>query len=322
MSVAGSLDWEYVGPHTYLLAPLSWLYAGGWRAYQAIYDLGLKRAKKPHDRILCVGSLLSGGAGKTPITLWLAQQLGPDRVVLSANGYGGQKRLGAQMAPSGPLEASVWGDEPALLRWRLPETPLIVGRDRVAAAEIAAKDHPDRIMLMDDGFQHLPLEKDLSIVIDPEDLPNRFAIPAGGYREPWGPGRKRADIVLPGSGYRLVQEPPRLLAPSGGETAPPSDALLLTAIARPWRVARIIEALGVNLIKGGLFLKDHDRMDQPGLLRGLPGEHPVIVTAKDWVKLREREDADPARFLILDHRVSVEPAEQFLRHVREAIGGV
>ncbi|RYD40359.1 MAG: tetraacyldisaccharide 4'-kinase, partial [Verrucomicrobiaceae bacterium] len=158
-----------------VLTPLSWLYAAGWQAYLATYRFGFKKAAEPHRPILCVGNLQVGGSGKSPLVRHLIDVLrGMGReVVVSCSGYGSPRAEAATLAPEGELDAAEWGDEPAMLRMQVPDLPLVVGRRRVLAAAIVHQHFPNAVMLMDDGFQHLPLRKTLSIVLDPLQPKNR-----------------------------------------------------------------------------------------------------------------------------------------------------
>src|SRR4051794_30361708 len=99
-----------------LLTPASWGYALGWQAYLAMYQLGFKKAKAPHRPIVCVGNLLVGGTGKTPVTIHISDLLTGlgHQVVISCSGYGSPASEAACLAPKGPLSASEWGDEAAL----------------------------------------------------------------------------------------------------------------------------------------------------------------------------------------------------------------
>src|ERR1700740_2610619 len=165
--------WDSESPRARLirifLAPISFLYALGWRSYLALYQLGLKKPSEPHKPVVCVGSLQVGGSGKTPLTLYLAallRKLGYE-VAIGCSGYGCPASEAAKIAPDGPLKASEWGDEPAMIRELLPEVPLIVGRRRVLAAKLCHASFPNSVLLMDDGFQHLPLQKHLSLLAMP-----------------------------------------------------------------------------------------------------------------------------------------------------------
>lgn len=291
-------------------APFSLLYGIGWEAYLGIYKLGLKRAKHPHSPILCVGNLVSGGSGKTPVTIHLAsllRDLGYS-VVVSCSGYGSPRSEAASVAPEGELNPAEWGDEAALFRLRLPDLPLIVGRRRVLAAELCHQTFPDSILLMDDGFQHLPLQKDLSIILDPEKPKNRMCLPAGPYREPrWN--RKRADLVIPGK-FR-VAEAVHMVDSQGDAVGTPSECALLCAIGQPQNVIASLEQLGTRIVSRFL-LPDHDPLTGGTLIHNLPSQMPTVVTAKDWVKLRNRQDIREREFLILNHQVQVEPKAEFL----------
>ena len=303
-----------------VLTPASWLYALGWQSYLAIYRFGLKKAKKPHSPVVCVGNLVSGGSGKTPVTLHLVsvlRELGYE-VAVSCSGYGSPASEAARVAPEGPLLASEWGDEAALFRWLLPDLPLIVGRRRVLAAQLCHERFPGALLLMDDGFQHLPLAKDFSLVLDPLRPVNTRCLPAGPYREPRG-NRKRADLVLPGE-FRIEEEPGLLVDPAG-EARQVDECALLCALGQPQKVVATLAAMGVRVAEQFL-LPDHDPLTAGTLVAGLPKGRPVAVTVKDWVKLRERADVGERDFLILKHSVRIEPRNEFAAWLKRRLHGL
>jgi tetraacyldisaccharide 4'-kinase len=292
------------------LTPASYLYALGWQTYLKMYDLGFKKPSEPHYPVICVGNLQVGGTGKTPVTLAIAKflkQAGRELVV-SCSGYGSPRSEGATLAPAGELKASEWGDEGAMMRWLIPDLKLVVGRNRVEAARLVHEHCPNATMLMDDGFQHLPLKKHLTIVLDPEQPTNRLCLPAGPYREPRS-NRSRADFLIPGA---LTFEHQNLtLATAKGIPASPSRYSVLCALGRPQRFLEDLNrycapADGFAEIK---FLGDHDPMSEGTLLRSFPREVPIVVTAKDWVKLRERPDCAERTFLVATQIFKVEPLE-------------
>jgi len=106
-----------------LLAPLSLLYWLVWEGYLLIYRLGLKKPSEPHRPVLCIGNLVAGGSGKSPVTLYVAELLtaAGRKVVLGCSGYGAPHSEGATWAPDGPLDAREWGDEPAMFRALAPK---------------------------------------------------------------------------------------------------------------------------------------------------------------------------------------------------------
>ena len=293
-----------------VLTPFSWLYAVGWEAYLAMYRLGLKHAKHPHSPIICIGNLVSGGSGKTPVSIRVVELLAERglRPVVSCSGYGSPRSEAATIAPEGPLDARIWGDEAAQYRWLLPDLPLIVGRRRVLAAQQCHERFPGSVLVLDDGFQHLSLKKDLTIVLDPQEPANRRCLPAGPYREPrWN--RRRADIVLPGT-FHVRQEIGRVLDEQGRQVGLPREAFLLCALGNPKGVLKSLELAGVK-ITGTLFRPDHDSLADGNLVLELPKGIPLVTTLKDWVKLKERQDLAGFDFLVLDHRIEIEPRALF-----------
>ena len=273
-----------------------------------MYTTGLKDAKAPHRRVLCVGNLRVGGTGKSPLVNCLYELLTAlgHQVVIGCSGYGSPASEGAKIAPEGPLLASVWGDEPAMFRLLRPEAPLIVGRARVQAAELAHTNWPDSVLLMDDGFQHLPLKKRCSIVLDAPGG-NPFCLLAGPYREPRR-NRRRADLVMPG---RFNVETKSFL-----DGKAPASANLLCALGNPEGFVGSVEALGIRVV-ARKFLPDHDDLQGTSLFGGLDVGIPTIVTAKDWVKLIERTDHLDKDIQVLHQRTTVEPKVEFTEWISE-----
>lgn len=287
------------------MLPLSGLYWIGWQTYLGTYKVGLKKAKEPHRPVICVGNMTVGGSGKSPTTIFIAktlQSLGR-QVVISASGYGSPASEAATLAPEGELMASRWGDEPAMLRWLLPDVPLIVGRRRVEAGRLCHEHFPDAVLLMDDGLQHMPLRKHVTIALD-EAGANRFVLPAGPYREP-RMNLKRVDLVLGAeramqTEYGEVKLEPDL--PAGCEVS------VLSSIARPERLKGSLTKWQVVATR---FLPDHDPLTAGNLFEGLPPDLPMIVTAKDWVKLRERKDIAERTIVVAHREARITPENAF-----------
>ena len=135
--------------------------------------------------VIVIGNIVAGGAGKTPLTLYLAKRLIAlgRRPGIISRGYGRSthdvRKVGADST------AQEVGDEPLLLA-RRAGCPVFVGRDRVAAARALLAEHPDcDLILCDDGLQHYRLARDVEIaVIDRRGLMNGWPLPAGPLREP------------------------------------------------------------------------------------------------------------------------------------------
>ena len=293
------------------LVPLSWLYTGGWESYLAIYRLGLQKPQEPHRPVICLGNLVAGGTGKSPLVLYLAGLIRESghTVVVGCSGYGSPHSEGASVVPPGPLDAGEWGDEPSMLRWLIPDLPLIVGRDRVEAARLCHKQMPESVLLMDDGFQHLPVKKHLSILLDPP-TDNRSCLPAGPYREPWR-HRSRADLVLP-NGHHAVMRIGALADPRDMNMPVdnPAKTNALCAIGDPGRFFRDLQEFGLELASTKV-LSDHDNLQMGNLFDSFDPNLPIVVTAKDWVKLQRRSDLGSRQILVARQDARIEPEAEF-----------
>jgi tetraacyldisaccharide 4'-kinase len=169
------------------LAPALWLLAPLSALYSAV--AGYKRNNAKPERlpvpVIVVGNITVGGAGKTPLTLWLARQLqarGRHPGIVS-RGYGSAGTAPrAVTKDSLPVEV---GDEPVLLG-RRSGVPVWVGRDRVAAGRAMLAAHPEvDVIVCDDGLQHYRLARDFEIaVFDGRGAGNGWRLPAGPLREP------------------------------------------------------------------------------------------------------------------------------------------
>lgn len=314
--------WEEMGPEAYLLSPLAGLYALGWWLYESSYRWGLARPAQPHRRIVVVGNFMVGGTGKTPVALHVAdvlEDLGYS-VVLSMNGYGGRRFRGAAWAPDGELDPAEWGDEPALARARRPQRPLVVGKDRVSAARLCAERYPEAVLLLDDGLQHLRLRPHVRIALDPPASPNRLCLPAGPYRQPRS-GLARVDLVLPGP-FSIVARPLAFLRPDGRPADPDwmrdGPVGVLCAIGRPSAFFEHLEREGLRIGRMRA-LPDHDPLRASRLLTEFERDRPVVVTEKDWVKLRSRPDASNYPFVIARLDVTIEPQSDFAQWLRVRI---
>ena len=177
------------------LAPLSPLYGAAATLRAAAYRRGILRSRRLPATVISVGNLTVGGTGKTPFVSWLAECLlrdGKDAAILS-RGYRGFGRGSAKAgAATGPAAA----DEPRLLFARLGgRVPIAEGSDRYAAAKPLLARGVEWFV-MDDGFQHLQLERDVNVVlIDSTDPFGGGLLPAGRAREPRS-ALRRADILV------------------------------------------------------------------------------------------------------------------------------
>ena len=174
-----------------ILWPLGLLYGGLMQLRTALYDCGLLRSRRLAGTVISVGNLTVGGTGKTPMVLWIAERLAAEghRPAILTRGYRGLGRtdVNTQASP----------DEVALLRQRLNgRAQFGVGKNRYENGLALSKNGAEWFIL-DDGFQHLELERDADIVLlDATDpFGGGAVLPAGRLREPRS-GLARADIVI------------------------------------------------------------------------------------------------------------------------------
>jgi tetraacyldisaccharide 4'-kinase len=178
----------------------------GYEAAVKLLDLGYGRgflpSKKLHCPVVSIGNLCVGGTGKTPMTIYIAKtfrEMG-QRVCILSRGYRGNAENAGGIVSDGHrvlLEARGAGDEALMMAKILSDVPVLVGKNRVQSGlQAIAEFHPD-VILLDDGFQHRRLFRDIDIVLLDERRPfgNGRLIPAGRLREPPA-SLIRADAVV------------------------------------------------------------------------------------------------------------------------------
>ncbi|HEY1797609.1 MAG TPA: tetraacyldisaccharide 4'-kinase [Stellaceae bacterium] len=252
--------------------------------------------------VICVGNLVAGGSGKTPVVLSLAGILPGAHAV--TRGYGGSLTGPARVTAA--HRASDVGDEALLLVARLPTW---VARNRVAGIRAAIGDGATAILL-DDGFQNPTVQKDLSLVIVDAGygFGNRRVIPAGPLRERIAPGLARADaIVVIGDGpdpdALAVAGRPILhadLVPVDRARFAGKSVVAFAGIGRPEKFFATLRGLGARLAAAREF-PDHHRYRRAELA-ALHEEAAhlgamLVTTAKDWVRL---DPAERARITVIE----------------------
>ncbi len=283
-----------------LLAPLGWLYAAGTarRLRQGrLHQPGLT----PAVPVICVGNLVAGGAGKTPVTLALAQRLiaRGHAVHIVSRGYGGRLAGPLRVAEAGHTAADV-GDEPLLLA---AFAPVWIAKDRVAGVQ-AATDAGARVILLDDGFQNPAVIPALALVVvdAARGFGNGRCIPAGPLREPVAVGLARADLVI-AIGEATAQAQfaaiwgPQVTVPLVTAELHPLQTgmdwqgqrlLAFAGIADPERFFATLRSLGADLVRGEA-LADHAPLSET-LLKRLEAEAmasgaQLVTTEKDAARL-------------------------------------
>jgi len=257
-----------------------------------------------------VGNLLMGGSGKTPFTIFLADLLrkrGLKPAVVS-RGYGGSNwapyLVVRDDGPGGPIaDPSVSGDEPYLIAEHLPGVPVVVGRMRIRPARAAIDLFGCDVIVLDDGFQHLPLKRDADIVLLNGSEDRMF--PLGRLREPISALKRAHMVALVGDGTEAPRAADRYLRdlpvfrcrriPLSLESARGSrrpedlageEVFLVSGIANPERFRKTAEGLDWR-VRDHLIFRDHYRFKDEELrvILALAADARLVVTEKDWVKL-------------------------------------
>ena len=295
--------WQRRGPSAWLLLPISLLFGllAGVRRW--LYRIGWLKAGRLPVPVVVVGNIFVGGTGKTPLTIWLAQQLrnaGYRPGVLS-RGYGANVEVPRLVtADSRPEEV---GDEPLLIASHAG-CPMAVGRNRAAAGAMLLRAHPEvDLLLLDDGLQHYALARDVEVMLfDGRGAGNGFMLPAGPLREPLS--RRRDVTVINGAGsapgvapdafrmslkgdmaVQLTQPDRRIsLAELAGQRPAPRIAAA-AGIGNPERYFGMLEAAGLRFSR--LPLPDHHAFHDNPFAR-LDADV-ILITEKDAVKCRHSE---------------------------------
>jgi tetraacyldisaccharide 4'-kinase len=273
------------------LVPLSLLFGGVTALRRVAYRRGVLSAHRLPVPVVIVGNLVVGGAGKTPLVLWLVQQLRRRgwRPGILSRGYRGSNGVPRQvMIGDDPAQA---GDEPLLLAER-SGVPVWIGRDRVAAGRALLAAHPQcNVIVCDDGLHHYALARDVEIAVeDGRGLGNGRLLPAGPLREP--PSRRVDATVANGvarSGAWTMRTEARALypvhAPAQTLEVPVLQGLRLHAVAgigNPARFFEQLERLGLRFVAHAFpdhyrYRADDLRFDQCDA---------ILMTEKDAVKCR------------------------------------
>ena len=297
------------------LAPFALLYGAAQRLRALLYRAGIFSSYRAPLPVISVGNLTAGGTGKTPVVDAVVRHalLRGERPAIISRGYGGQIRHGVAIVSRGDgggplLSAADCGDEPFLLARRNLQAIVIVAPRRRAGVEAALRDWGATLIILDDGFQHLAVQRDLDILLLDARRPlgNGSLLPAGLLREPPA-AHARADLCILTRDEALDTPPPfaalatlrcrHRLAPEfvalDGSVSSLSDLVPLrgiafAGIAAPEAFFRALRGLGLQLT-ATLALNDHATYDEEILQQfkqaALTADF-FVTTEKDGVKLR------------------------------------
>jgi len=302
------------------------LYEGGVRLRNALFEASLLRRRRLSRPVISVGNITMGGTGKTPLVIHIANTIARAGAVpvLLSRGYGRKTRIPVLLPPGETARdaADLLGDEPAIIRRHVPQIWLGIAPDRHLVGERISRRVPGSVFILDDGFQHRRLHRDLDLVVVDASRPlseNRM-FPRGTLREPLA-GLNRAQLIIvngapsspgvqateaflsrnsPGIPlFHCRQQISRLVPMDAWRGAGAEDgrlveknmepAFLVAAVGNPERFLGAVRALGVD-IRGSRFFRDHYRPDSSEWARcireaRLAGAGALITTEKDAIKI-------------------------------------
>lgn len=317
-----------------LYAPLlvaEGLFAAGAAARGKLYDLGALPAFRASVPVISVGNLTVGGSGKTPVVIALAERLAARgrKVAVLSRGYGAT-RTGARVVSDGhgpKLDAAEGGDEPVLIARRVPQALVLCGPRRAELAKQAAG-LGAQVLLLDDGFQHRALARDLDVVLVDASNPfgNGHLLPRGPKREPLAalrradlvwftkidqhePGDrtlgKLADVARKATGRPVVQSrhahadvlDGTLTQGFGAGALAGKRVFLMAGLARPDTFRQTADAANAQIVGERVFA-DHHRFTAAELGEAFGAAEKgradfVVMTEKDAVRLPPERARDP-----------------------------
>ncbi len=314
--------WLRRGPLACALYPVSLLFRALTALRRLLYRAGVLRAAGLPVPVVVVGNIFIGGTGKTPLTIWLVQQLQAAGLTPGVVSRGHGAKSGGKGSAPRPVTAlstpADVGDEPVLIATRAG-CPVVVGRDRVEAGRALLAAHPQvDVIVTDDGLQHYALRRDVEIVLfDGRGTGNGWTLPAGPLREP--PSRRRDVTVVntPELTARLAARTanggPVFQMTLQGDVAErlanrhervslaalaarPGKFVAAAGIGNPARFFGMLAAAGLRCTE--LALPDHhDFLDNPF---GALDADVILMTEKDAVKCAQIEELrnDPRLWVV------------------------
>ncbi|VTR38589.1 Tetraacyldisaccharide 4'-kinase [Serratia fonticola] len=310
-----------------LLLPLSWLYGLVSGLIRLSYRCGLRKSWRAPVPVVIVGNLTAGGNGKTPMVIWLVEQLQQRgyRVGVVSRGYGGKSAVYPLVLDAQTTTRQA-GDEPVLIYQRTG-APVAISPKRAEAVQALLNQGELDLIITDDGLQHYALQRDFELVVI--DGVRRFG---NGWWLPAGPMRERVsrlktvDACVANGGVAQQGEIAMKLQAqdavniASGERRRRSNCphvVAMAGIGHPPRFFATLEKLGVEVEREVAFA-DHQEYNH-GQLAALASQgQTLLMTEKDEVKCRAFAQPD-WWYLPVEAILPTEQAEQLLQGIQKLI---
>jgi tetraacyldisaccharide 4'-kinase len=295
------------------------------RIKASFYKKGIIQSKRLPCKVISIGNLTVGGTGKTPLTMYIGNLLKKSgyQVVIISRGYGGSaEKTGGIVSNGKMIQMAVEqaGDEPYLIATRLVGIPVVVGSHRYQSGKQAILTFNPDILLLDDAFQHIQLQRDLNLCLCDAKKPfgNGYLIPRGTLREPVAHLR-RADAVILNHDERskdisarvkMIQKyvprkpifscfyrPIKFREPANNKThkleiLTDREILAFSGIAKNNKFVAMLSELGGHIVKFIPFPDHHwySNTDVIEILKTAKDLHVdyIVTTEKDYVRIGDR----------------------------------
>lgn len=304
----------------FLLLPLSWLYGLVTWLIRFSYCIGLQPVWRSPVTVVVVGNLTVGGNGKTPLVIWLVEQLRQRglRVGVVSRGYGG-KAIAYPLVLTQHTTTEQAGDEPVLIFQRTG-VPVSVSPKRSEAVKALLMLYPLDLVIADDGLQHYGLHRDFELVVI--DGMRRFG---NGWWLPAGPMRERAarlnsvDAIITNGGHAAsgeismwlqANQAVNLVTGKRQSVQALPQVIAMAGIGHPARFFLTLKQLGITAKKEYSF-EDHQNYSLEQLLALADPEQSLIMTEKDAVKCRAFAQSH-WWYLPVDAQLAAHQAEKLL----------
>lgn len=289
--------WQSINLFTLLLSPFSLLF---WLISQIRKQLYLKNLLYSYRSpvpVLVVGNISVGGNGKTPVVVWLVEQLHQRglKVGVISRGYGGKNKTFPQLVTASS-DPALMGDEPVLIAQRTA-APIAISPNRQESIELLLSQFELDLIIADDGLQHYALQRDLEwVVVDGvRRFGNGFVLPAGGLRElPRRLDSVQAVICNGGTAmqgeHQMQLETKFIVNVKTNEKVCIQDfmgksVIAMAGIGYPPRFFTMLEQCGMHLKSANVF-NDHQAYTVTQLSEIESESLPLLMTEKDAVKCR------------------------------------
>ncbi|MDP8161565.1 tetraacyldisaccharide 4'-kinase [Pasteurella skyensis] len=322
--------WQNRSILTWILSPLSLLFYLISRLRRWLFCKNLLTSYRSPVPVLIVGNISVGGNGKTPLVIWLVEQLEQRgiRVGVISRGYGAKTKDFPQLVTP-ESSAEQMGDEPVLIVQRT-QVPLAISPNRQQSIELLLKNHSLDLIIADDGLQHYKLQRDFEwVVIDGERrFGNGFVLPAGGLREL--PNRlKSVNALICNGGKALPNEHQMTLQADYAINVKTNqkialsdlksqDIVVMAGIGYPPRFFNMLANFDLNVTACHSFA-DHQPYSKEQLLPLANHNQILLMTEKDAVKCRHFAQ-DNWFFVPINATFTQESTKQLLNPILEKLG--